>query len=810
MNDLAYSARLLRRHPRYTLLAVLTLAVGIGVTTAMFGLLDAMFFRPLPLAEPDRLVELSLQSPGSRFGTVSYQEFLDIERNAPALQDVFAIGRRGVTFNHNGDTQSLLIHYVSGRYFPSLGIPMHLGRGLAEGDDRPEATTPHVVINHHLWQERLGAPADIIGRPIQLNNTIFTVVGVTARGFAGLHRMQRTDFWVTTQQSPFVVPGFRDDLANRSERWFRVMGRLADGATIEQARAGLDVLAARWREAGAREYQDASLVIRSRAEDTRKQTTNGAVLLGLIGLILLIACANVANLTLARGEGRRREIGVRAALGATRPGLLRQLLLESAVVSVAGGLAGLLLASWVVRMIPALLPPGAESMVLDVRVDGRLLIFALLLSTLTMLLVGIAPAWKGSRADITTALKGDARIPVWRGGRVQLRDVLVVAEIALSGIVIIAASLLLRSFAQTLAIAPGFDTTKNVSTFYMVPGIKGYDRPSTYRLLEEARRGAAALPGVTRASYGIRVPAQGNEAGWSAFFTIPGKEPPPGTDAFELRYTMVGPDYFELMGTRILHGRGIVEADQPASLPVAVISESMARQLWPGESPLGRRIRMGRQAPVDREIVGVAEDIRIGSLYEAPEMYVYVPFAQHPQGFGLLFVESAIDASALVPSVRQQIASLAPGVPVLNVSSFAAHMDLLLYEERRNAWIGLIAAVLALTLGAVGVYSVVSLTAARRTRELGIRAALGAGRAQLVRLLLGRGAVLAAAGSVLGIAGGVAAGHLLERQLHGVRAADPWSLVIATAGLGLVAATANLVPAWRASHVDPVAALKGD
>src|SRR5688500_18778035 len=327
MHDFAYSARLLRRHPRYTIIAVVTLALGIGVTTAMFGLLDAVFFRPLPLTEPERLVELSLQSPGSRFGTVSYQEFLDIERTASAFKDLFAIGRRGVTLNHNGETQPLLIHYVSGRYFPSLGIPMHLGRGLSEADDRPGATTPHVVINHHLWQERLGAPPDIIGRPIQLNNTAFTVVGVTARGFAGLHRMQRTDVWVTTQQAHFVVPGFREDLANRSERWFHVMGRLADGATIEQARAELDVLAVRWRAAGAREYQEASLVVRSRAEDTRKQTKTGAVLLGLIGLILLIACANVANLTLARGEGRRREIGLRVALGATRPVILRQLLL---------------------------------------------------------------------------------------------------------------------------------------------------------------------------------------------------------------------------------------------------------------------------------------------------------------------------------------------------------------------------------------------------------------------------------------------------------------------------------------------------
>ena len=810
MTDVAYSIRVLARHPRYSILAVLTLAAGIGVTSSMFGLLDALYFRPLPVTDQHRLVDLTLVTAANRFRSFSYEEFREIERDAPGLKDVFAIGARGVTLNRNGETHPLLIHYVSGRYFPSLGIPMHLGRGFGVADDSAEATTPQVVINHHLWQNDLGAPADIVGRSIQLNNGMFTVIGVTAPGFVGLNRPVRTDVWVTIAQAPFVVPGLRDEIANRRQRWFRITGRLADGVDAKQARAGLEVLAARWRAADPREYADATIAVGSQEDARRDAVKQGAIFLGIVGLVLLIACANVANLALARGEERRREIAVRSALGATRGSLLRQMLVESAVLSAAGTVAGVLVAAWLVRLFPALLPPGTSLITLDIRLDARFLLFAALLAVTATTLVGILPAWRGSRADITSGLKTQAAAPTWRGGRLQLRDLLVVGEIALSGVIVIAAGLLVRTFVESLAVNPGFDTQKHVATFYMVPGLKGYDRAGTYRFFEASRRAAAAVPGVTRASYGIRLPAQGNEAGWSASFTIPGKEPPPGKDAFDIRYTMVGPGYFEVMGTRILSGRGIAETDLPDSAPVAIVSETMARRLWPGESAIGRRIRMGRERPVDREIVGVAEDIRVSRLYEPPEMYVYVPYAQHQQSFGLLLVETATDPSAVIAPVKRQIAGVDAKVPVLTVSSLANHMDLLLYDDRRNAWIGLSVAGLALTLGAVGVYGVISLVTARRRKEIGIRVALGAERRQLLRLLLGKGVVLAAAGTGVGIAGGLGAGRLLSNQLHEVGPADPWSFVIGTAVLASVALASSFVPAWRASRVDPATALRDE
>jgi predicted permease len=449
-------------------------------------------------------------------------------------------------------------------------------------------------------------------------------------------------------------------------------------------------------------------------------------------------------------------------------------------------------------------------MALDVRVDTRLLAFAALLAALATALVGIVPAWRSSRTDITTGLKSQAPTVAGSGRGVQLRDVLVVSEIAMSGVVIIAAGLLVRSFAYSLAVEPGFDTRRNVATFYVVPGLKGYDHDATYRYLESARRSAATAPGVQRVSYGIRLPGQGNEAGWSASFVIPGKEPPPGKDAFDIRYTMVGPDYFEVMGTSILSGRGIGDVDRPDSAAVAVISDAMARRLWPGESPLGKRIRMGRARPIDREIVGVAEDIRIGGLFEAPEMYVYVPYAQDQQAFGLLLVEAQGDTAAVVGSVKQRLAEIDPAIPVLAVSSFAEHMNLLLYEDRRNAWIGFAIALLALALGAVGVHGVVSLVTARRTREIGLRVVLGADRRQVLWLLLGKGVRLALVGAILGIAGGLAAGRLLQNQLHGIEATDPWSIVVGTTVLITVALAASFAPAWRATRLDPAVALRDD
>ena len=807
MNDLAFALRMLLRRPGYALAAILTLSVAIGANSAIFALLDAVYFRQLPLRDPEHLVELSLTSSKSNLGFISYPEYRRIQQAVPALQDVVAIGARGATLRQGGDTHLLLIDYVSGNYFQSLGVPILLGRGLRPADDTPQAESPVVVINHRLWQERLGGRPDVIGRAIQLNDTMFTVVGVTAAPFLGLSRTHRMDVWVAAAQAPLVVPGLRQELAAPFHRWFELVGRLAPNADLKQVRTQLDTVLRRWREENLEQYHSAALVARSFEASHQKAVGEGAIFLGLVGLVLWMACANVANLTLARNEARRRELAVRAALGASRACLVRQTLVESLLLSVGGASLGLLFGSWLMDLFPALVPPDAINYTLNLRLDTRLILFTTLLTALSTLLVGLVPAWRGSRVDLTGGLKAESPASLQIEHGLGLRDLLVIAQVAVSMVVLVAAGLLVRSFLHSLRVNAGFNPHKNVATFYLVPGLRGYDAAASYRFFEECRRRVSALPAVRRVSYGIRLPAQDNESGWASDFTIPGHRPPPGEEFFNIRYTMVGPDYFEVMGTRILGGRGINQSDVPGSPAAAVINQTMARRFWPGENPIGRKILMGRQDPVERTIVGVAEDSKIADLYEGSEMYLYVPYAQHQQVFALLLVEASGQAE-LFSAVRKAIAQIDPSVAILDVSSFAGHMKVVLYQERRDAEIAFAIGLLTLLLGSVGIYSVVSLVTARRTKEIGIRMALGAQRKDVLGLVLGRGVRLTLLGTAVGTAGGLAVGRLLQNRLHAVSATDSATFILVAAVLAAVALLATLLPSWRAARVDPVVALR--
>ena len=808
MNDLAFALRILRRSPAYTLLATATLALAIGVNGAVFGLLDSLYFRPVPLRDPERLFEIELDSPHTDLKLISYPEFRDIQHGVPAFEAVAAIGRRGVTLHRQGEARLLLIDYVSGNAFEALGFPLLLGRGLKPSDDSA-AAAPAAVINHQLWADRLGGRPDIVGQAIQLNDAAFTVVGVTAPGFGGLSRNLRTDVWVAAQQAPVVVPALQQELQDRHHRWFQLLARPSSAVSMAQAQAQLDTLVERWRSNEPQRYRRIALAIRSLSQSHRQGVAEGAVFLALVGLVLLIACANVANLTLARSEARRRELAVRAALGAGRFRLQRQLLAECALLTLAAAALGLLLGAWLMELFPALLPPGAITYSLDLRLDRRLLIFTGMITIATTALVGLAPAWRASRRDILVELKS-VPPPAAAGRGIGGRDLLVVVQIAIGLVVVIAAGLLLRSFAHGLEVNPGFDTRKSVVSFYLVPGLRGYDAEGSHGFFEECRRRVNALPAVERVSYAIRLPAQQNESGWASDFNVPGLEPPDGEAFFRIRYTIVGPDYFELMGTRILDGRGIHDRDQAGRRGVAVINRFMAERLWPGANPIGKTILMGRLQPQELEVVGVAENHKIADLYEPPEMYLYVSYAQQPQFFGVLLVEVRGEPRQVYGPVRSRIAEIDPTLPVLDVGSFAGHMQGVLYPQRRDASVALGISLIALLLSAVGIYGVIALVTARRTREIGIRMALGARRGDVLRLVLGKGLRLAGAGVLLGLAGGWAAARLLEHRLHGVESSDPWSYLAGSAILILVALLASWLPSWRAARVDPGLALRSE
>jgi len=803
-NDLRVALRGLAARPGFALLGIFTLALGIGASAAVFSLLDALYFRPLPLRQTSELARITRPSPKTVFGLLSYPEYRELAEAVGADAEVVALGGRGVTLHRDGEARLLVVRYVSPSFFRVMGVPVGLGRGLGEGDERSD--TPLVVVNHALWQERLGGEPDVVGSTVQLNDAHFTVVGVTAPGFLGLDRTVRSDVYVLAEHARFAVPGLANELADRASRWFELFARPAPGSGIEHLRAQADAVSARWAREDPEAYAGAGLRVAPFDDEHRAGVRQGAVFLGLVALVLLIASANAANLSLARCEGRRRELAVRAALGASGLRLLRQLAAESLLLSAAGTAAGLFLAWLIMGLFPLLVPPTTVTYVVDARFDQRLLAFAAVLLALTTLLVTAIPAWRHSRPDIVGALKVASVAGVER--RLSTRDLIVVAQMAVSVVVLVAAGLLVRSLRTSSAIDPGFDPDKRVATFYLVPALRGYDESASQRYFEQARERVRALPGVVRASYAIRLPAQANEAGWATDFRIPGKTPPPGESAFRFRFDIVGPDYFETLGARLIRGRGFQAQDARDAAPVAVVNRTLAERMWPGENPIGRRLIMGRRNPVEREIVGVAEDGRIADLHEDPEPYVFVPFTQNPEGFALLLVETSLPPEALFGPVRAALAELDPGLAPLRVSTLAEHRSVVLFDERRDSGIGLGVGLLGLALGSVGLYGVLSLLVLRRTRELGVRLALGASRGHVLHLVVGRGLRLAAAGVGFGLLGALAVGRLVASRLHGVAATDLVSFAAAATCLMAAAGLASLLPAWRATRLDPMSAIR--
>lgn len=804
LNDLRSAARGLIAKPGFTALAALTLALGIGAGGAVFSLLDALYFRPLPLREPSRLVRITRPSPKTVFGLLSYPEFKEMAVQAPALDSVVAVGGRGITLHQNGETRILLVQYVSPAFFETLGLPIGLGRGLRPGDQRSEA--PLVVINHQLWQQQLGGKPDVIGSSIRLNDASFTVVGVTAPGFVGLDRVVRSDVYILAEHAHFAVSGLGGELTNRSARWFEVFARLAPGASIEQARAQMDALSAHWGKEDPVQYANAALRLAAFNDQYRGGVLQGAVFLGLVVLVLLVACANAANLTLARNEGRRREFALRAALGASRSRLLRQLLAESLILSLLGASIGLLIVVGLKSMLPSLVPPGSDSYVVDARLDLRLLAFVSLLMAASTAVVAVVPAWRHRRTDLVSDLKPGrpaAERRLW-----GTREMIVVWQMAVTVVVLVAAGLFSRSLWQSARINAGFDPAKKVATFYVVPGLRGYDAEASGRFFESARQKALSLPGVIRASYAIRLPAQANEAGWAADFAVPGIAPPPGEEAFHIRYDIVGPDYFEALGARILKGRGIREMDSPTATPVAVVNRTLADRMWPGEDPIGKHLVMRGGKSTDREVVGVAEDGRIADLAEPAEMYVFVPFTQLPQEFALLLIETSNQPESIFGPMKAGLKQMDPEVPVLETGTLEEHRANVLFEQRRDAGLGASVALLGLLLGMVGLYGVVTLIAASRTREIGVRMALGARRADVLSLVLIRGVRLATAGSLLGLILSLASARVLESRLHGVAATDPLSFAVGVLGLFVAALAASAIPALRAARIDPLSAIR--
>ncbi|MGD1156369.1 MAG: ABC transporter permease [Terriglobia bacterium] len=806
--DLKYGLRMLAKNPGVSAVAVLSLALGIGANSTVFSIVDGMFLRPWPVKNPSRLVVVSTNpAKETGFTSSSYPDYLDIRNQVSAFEGVLAYGQRGAFVSGKGQGEMVTVDVVSENYFAVLGVNAALGRTFSTRPDQAEEEGHAVVVSYGLWQRRFGADPGLPGQVILLDGKDFTVLGATPQEFHGLEKGSPTDVWVTPKAWVTMVPGAGVEFEGRDNRWFELVARLQPKARLEQARTQLQTLANRLAQAYPATNKGNGFGVISAAEEARQGLRSGLFLMAMVSLVLLISCANVANLLLAQTERRQREIAMRLALGAGQRRLVAQLLTEGLLLAWAGGVLGLVLAGWLINLLPALPPLSTALLGTDVRLDFRVLLFTAALSLLTALVFGLAPALHSSRFDLVPVLKGeDPRLGRPSSGRFPLRSALVAGETALCLVLLVGSGLLLRSLLFSQRINPGFDRNKNVLMLTMAPPtLYGYNETQSAALYQSLVARLESLPGVVRASYARRPPLTPEERGETQDVTIPGMELSPGRAHLNIRYNIVTPNFFRTVGTRILRGRDFSRLDTPAATNAVIVNETMARQFWPAQEALGRFLRIERK---DYQIVGVVESGKYVYLHDAPEPYMFFPFSQMFSFEAMLFVETAGDSEALAHTILREAQSVDKNLPVVEATTLREYMRSALGEERASVSLLAGLSVLGIFLAAVGLYGVVAYLVNRRTHEIGIRMALGARQGDVLRMVLGRGIRLGGLGAAVGLVAAFAVAQVMSGRLYGVKPLDPLTYAAGTAVVVAVALLASYLPARRATKVDPMVALR--
>jgi predicted permease len=812
-HDLRYSLRLLAKSPGFAAVALVSLALGMGANTAIFSLINATLLRPLPVRDPERLVTVYTSDySGPARGSTSYPDYLDIREQAQVFSGFAAFSATPMSLSDEGRTERILGQVVTGDYFNVLGVDAALGRTFVPEEDRTPGTHPVVVISHGLWQRVLGGDPGVVGRRIVVNGTAFTIIGVTPPAFTGAILGVAPDVYLPimmVDQLAQAPPG-NSRLAQRGSRGMFTLGRLAPGVTREQAQAAMDTLAAQLHAAYPREWTDRRQQPRRLTVESQQraivfpQFRGGLVgLLSLlavvVGLVLLIACANLANLLLARASARRREIGVRLALGAGRRRLVRQLLTESLLLAVAGGALGVLVAEWTIDMLMKLQPPTPIPMFLDLSLDYRALAFTALLALVTGVLFGLVPALRATRPGVIPALKGDAPITSRLG--FSTSRVLVVSQVGLSLLLLVGSGLFVRSLGNAGNIDTGFDAN-NLLVMSMDLRLQGYDDVRTKTFCRQLLERVSGLPGVISASLADSLPLSLH--GQRTSVRMEGYAPQPGED-MEINFAKVAPRYFETMRIALRRGREFTPQDREGAPGVAVVNEAFARRYWPGQDPLGKKVRRG---PAEFTVIGLARDGKYRTLGEDPLPFLYFPLDQVYSTSVTLHVRTAGDPAALLGSVRREIQSLDRDLPLYEVKTMRDHLGIAMLPARLAASLLGGFGVLALALAAIGIYGVMSYSVAQRTREIGIRMALGADRRRVLNLVVGQGMLPALIGAILGLAAAVGVTRFAAGFLYGISATDILTFAGVTGLLAAVALAASYLPARRATRVDPVVALR--
>ena len=818
LNDVRFGLRVLWKSKGFTAVAVLTLGLGIGVNAAIFSGVSAFVLRPLGgLGEPERVMsvfETSAADGSHGYNDFSYPDLLDYRARTDVFEGLLGHTMTQAALGEREQADVVWGELVTGNFFDVLKVRMQHGRGFLPEEDATPGTHPVVVLSDDLWRKRFGADRDIVGRQVQLNGRPLTVVGVAPPDFTGAKWALGMKFWAPLMSKQFVAGGTNSWETQRGNHWLEVLGRLKPGVTREQAAAALTSVAAQLQsEYPAARNKDVRVLVVPEREGRWDDMAgvvrlSSGLALALVGLVLLVACANVANMLLARAVVRRREIGIRLALGAGRWRVVRQLLVESVLLALAGGALGLVLSFWMTDALTTFFPKIAYTIALDVSPDRRALLFTLAVSLLTGIVFGLAPAFQATRPDLVPVLKGEAQ-RAGRARRVSLRNALVVAQVALSLVVLVCAGLFVQSFRHAKSIDPGF-ATHDAFLVSVNPGLFGYEKEQGrdfYRRLAERMR---ATPGVEAAGFVNWMPLGDSSNSWGPVYPAEQAPPPPG-EGMDAHAQTVSPGFFKAMRIPLAEGRDFDERDREGLKPEAVvINETLARRLWPGEAAVvGKRMALGRDQADQLEVVGVARDSKVRTLGEAPRNLMYVSVDQtYSGGLNLVVRAPGGGGEAVVGAVRQAVREIDARMPLYNVRTIEQHLTWAFWAQNMAASLATAFGLLALALAAVGLYGVVAYTVARRTHEIGIRVALGAQARDILRIVLGQGMALTLVGLVAGLVGAFALARLLSSLLYGISPGDPATYILVALLLAAVALVACLVPARRATKVDPMVALR--
>ncbi len=811
--DLRYALRTFGKAPVFVIFVVLTLALAIGANTTVFTVINTLLLNPLPVPNSSELVSVNVAKLGRTKASVplqlSYADFKDIQSRTTVFRSLAAYSSpRGVTWQAEKSSQGLFLELVTGNYFPTLGLVPAKGRFFSPEEDGAPGAHPVAVMNYGTWRLHFGADPGIIGKTLRLNNVVLTIIGIAPQHFIGVNAVFGPDLWVPTAMAEQLFPTeMANVFTNRSKSFLQGIGRLRPGVTPAQARANLSQIAAGL----AREYPEtdqgrtATLLTLREVLFANNGALSGSVLSGslgllaVVGIVLLIACSNVANLLLARASDRRQEMAVRLAIGANRGRLLRQLLTESVVLGVLSGATGLLFAYTALHLLFRALPSGANFVV--PKFDAIVFLFALVISLITGLLFGTLPAMKATDVPLAETLKEETRTMGRSRGKVTLANALLVGQVAFSFLLLVLAGLFLRSIGKAYTIDPGFQT-QHLAIFMTSPGQAGYDKARAKAFYREVRERVSAMTGVQSLSWASDMPLWSRPA---AALQIEGHQKRSQADTITSIVNTVDRDYFDAAGVVIDRGRPFTNIDQEHSAPVAIVNEKIAHDYWPGQDPIGKRIQLAGEQH-SRQVVGVARNANYTNWAEPAQACLYIPLEQNYSDGMILYVRTKGAPRQVLTPIQHELHAIGPQVKIAVLTGPELVKDGLFFAQIGVALLSIFG-ILALGLASIGLYGILAYAVSQRKREIGLRMALGAGRFSVLRMIVAEGMSLVGIGVLIGFGGALTIARLLSRFLYGLSGGDPLSLLGAAIVLSFVALVACYLPARGASKVDPVVAL---